>query len=88
MSEVAGFCEHFRDRIEMAKPNISEAKCAESVKMAMDLAMIPPTICKITKRKDTEVAIVSLRMASLLDSFSAAFLAEKLMGVLEGKGVP
>ena len=88
MSEVAGFCEHLRDRIEIAKPNISEAKCAESVKMAMDFAMIPPAICKMTKRNDTEVAIVSLRMAILLDSLSAAFLPEKLIGVLEGKGVP
>lgn len=85
---MAGFYEHFRDRIEIAKPNISEAKCAESVKMAMDLAMIPPAICKMTKRNETDVAIVNLRMASLFDSYSAAFLPAKLIGVLEGRGVP
>ena len=74
--------------MDIAKPNMSEAKWAESVKMAIDLAKMPPAICKITNKKDTEVAIVSLRIASLLDSFSAAFLPAKLIGVLAGKGVP
>ena len=74
--------------MDIAKPNISEAKCAESVKMAMDLAKMPPVICKITNKKDTRTAIVSLRIASLLDSVRAAFLPAKLIGVLAGKGVP
>jgi hypothetical protein len=30
--------------IEIAKPNMSEAKCAESVKMAIEFANIPPMI--------------------------------------------
>lgn len=72
----------------MAKPNISEARWAESVKIAIDFAKIPPVICKMTKTKETPVAIVSQRMATLFDSASAAFLNAKLIGVFAGRGVP
>ena len=54
--------------MEIAKPNISDARCAESVKIAIDFAKIPPAICKMTKTKETPVAIVSLRIATLFDS--------------------
>jgi hypothetical protein len=74
--------------MEIAKPNISDARCAESVKIAIDLAKIPPAICKMTKTKETPVAIVSLRIATLFDSYSAAFLEAKLIGVFAGRGVP
>jgi len=53
---------------------MSEARCAESVKIAIEFANIPPMICRITKRKDTDVAVIKRFIAILFDSARAAFL--------------
>jgi hypothetical protein len=47
---------------------MSEARCAESVKIAIEFARMPPPIYKMTKRKETDVAVISLFMATLFDS--------------------
>jgi hypothetical protein len=72
----------------MAKPIISEARCAESVKMAIDFARYPPTTWTIMKKNETKHAISNFFIAVWLDFSRAAFLAAKLIGVLAGSGVP
>jgi hypothetical protein len=42
--------------IEIAKPIRSEAKWAESVKIATEPAKYPPTNCATMKKADTKVA--------------------------------
>ncbi len=58
------------------------------MKIAIEFAKIPPAICKTTKKKETVVAMVSFLIACLFDSARAAFLLEKSIGVLAGRGVP
>jgi len=72
----------------MAKPIISEAKCAESVKMAIELAQIPPMTWTTMKIRETKEAIRSFFIALELDLSKLSFLALKLIGVLTGIGVP
>ena len=74
--------------MEIAKPTRSEARWAESVKMAIELARIPPVSCATMKKLDTTVAVQSFFIASLLLLASSAFLAWKSIGVLAGIGVP
>lgn len=87
-SLFAGLAAHLRDIIEMKKPRISDARWAESVKIAIDLAIYPPISCITIKKPETKQAIRSFFIASLLADSRAAFLPAKLMGVLAGSGVP
>ena len=45
--------------MEIPNPSMSEAKCAESVKMAMEPAMYPPISCAVMKKTDTMLTVMS-----------------------------
>ena len=74
--------------IEMPKPSRSEARCAESVKIAMDPAMYPPINCSVMKKTETTDTVMSFFMAALLLSFYICKRCSKLTGDLTGIGVP
>jgi hypothetical protein len=52
-----------RATIDIAKPIISEARCAVSVKMAIELARMPPVIWAAIKKMDTIETILSFFIA-------------------------
>lgn len=56
------------ERIEMAKPTISERRWAVSVKIAMELERIPPIVYAMMKNTETSETRRSLRIAFLLFS--------------------
>ena len=62
-SRSADFCAHLSDNIEIAKPIISDARWAESVKMAIDFARYPPTTWTIMKKNETKHAISNFFIA-------------------------
>ena len=72
---VAGLTAILRDRIEIPKPTRSEARWAESVKIAMELAKYPPISCAMMKKVDKTVAKHRVFKASWLLLARRAFLA-------------
>lgn len=72
----------------MPKPSMSEARCAESVKMAIDPAIYPPISCAVMKKTETIETVMSLFIDFLLFSFCFSCARTKLIGVLTGMGVP
>ena len=46
-------------KIEIPKPSRSEAKCAESVKIAIEPAIQPPIIWAVMKNTDTIETVIS-----------------------------
>lgn len=76
------------DIMDIPNPTKSDAKCAVSVKMAIEFDKIPPVIYTAMKNTDTNDTINSLRMDFLFASLASFFLAKKLMGVLTAIGVP
>lgn len=85
---VAGLWAIVNDTIDIAKPTKSEARCAVSVKIAIELDRIPPMIYAIMKNTDTNETSISFFRAFRLFSEIYYFLALKLIGVLTGIGVP
>ena len=65
----AAFYDIVRAKIETAKPIKSLARCAESVKIAMELAMYPPMSCAEMKKVDTIETVINFFLAALLLSF-------------------
>ena len=84
----AGSWATFRDMIEIANPTRSEARWAESVKIAMDYARYPPISYATMKNIETVATIMSFFSAFLLSFSLSARIARKLRGVLTGIGVP
>ena len=72
----------------MPKPSMSDARWAESVKMAMEPAIYPPISYAVMKKTETNDTIHSFLIAALLLSFCISNRAAKLIGVLTGIGVP
>ena len=69
---VAAFCDIVRAKIETAKPTKSLAKCAESVKIAMDPAIYPPMSCAVMKKVDTIETVISFFFAAELLFYCAS----------------
>jgi len=74
--------------MDIANPIRSEAKCAESVKIAMDCARYPPMSYAAMKKKETKATSNNFFSAFLFCSSIFAFIILKLIGVLTGIGVP
>ena len=55
----------FKASIDIANPIKSEAKCAVSVKIAIELEIYPPISYTIIKNTETQVASLSCLMALL-----------------------
>lgn len=85
---VAGLTAIFKDKMDIPKPTMSDARWAESVKIAMELATYPPISCAMMKTVDNIVAKQRVLRASWLLLANFAFLAWKSIGVLGGMGVP
>ena len=63
---VAAFYDIDKAKIETAKPIKSLARCAESVKMAMEPAIYPPISCAVMKKVDTIETVMSFFFAAEL----------------------
>ena len=85
---VADFCAIVNARIEMPKPSISLARCAESVKMAIEPAIYPPMSCAVMKKTDTIETVMSFFLAATLLSFCIYRRCSKFNGDFTGIGVP
>ena len=77
-----------RARIDIPKPSISLAKCAESVKIAIEPAIYPPMSCAVMKKTDTIETVISFFFAAVLLAFCISIRCSKFTGDLTGIGVP
>ena len=73
---VAAFYDIDKAKIETAKPIKSLARCAESVKMAMEPAIYPPMSYAVMKKVDTIETVMSFFLAAeLLFCYSYKFFS-------------
>ena len=72
----------------MPKPSISDARWAESVKIAIEPARYPPISYAVMKKIETIDTVSSFFFAALVLSFYTTRRASKFIGDLTGIGVP
>lgn len=86
--ESAFFYAMFNAAIDIAKPIRSEARWAESVRIATEPAIYPPISYATMKNKDTKEARYNCFCAPVFAFFISSSLFYKFKGVLAGIGVP
>lgn len=72
MRSDAAFSARVSAMIEMPKPSKSDARWAESVKMAIEPAMKPPMSYAVMKKTETNATVISFFLAAFVVSFVAA----------------